>query len=480
MNCSSNFPKVILVSVALLALGCSEFKESNPDGSSTGEDAISDGNGTTGDDDSGTTTSDEDVGTTTSDEDVGTTTSDEDVGTTTSDEDVGTTTSDGDVGTTTSDEDVGTTTSDEDAGTTGDEDAGTTGDEDTTAPECTPENVVTNCDDGNNCTNDTCNQAGECTHIEDLLGKCKIDNICYGNNQINPESQCKYCDASSPLMWSPVECNDNDPCNGEETCETATGCAAGTPLDCGIYTCDSNGCLTSCSNDSECSNDTVCMNNECAGPQSNGSECSGNGDCLSEHCKNNVCCASGECCQEDIDCSGYSLSIDQANDYLGTKSGYHEMSGMKLVAQSFTVGESGYLNKVAIYLAGIKFSSTPVKVMLYTGEFPGAADSVFVTSKQISVTSTKYHDVVWSAPVEVLQGQQYTIVAKIPECVGGKLEFCLDYKARWYNHPTTNSYSGGGAYIKNSIWQSPFPQTDRLFKTWVQSKFCGSADFKCY
>ena len=176
------------------------------------------------------------------------------------------------------------------------------------------------------------------------------------------------------------------------------------------------------------------------------------------------------------------MSIDQANDYLGTKDGYQKIAGTTQAAQSFTVGKNGYLTKVSLYLGKAtltKFTTTPVKVILYTGDFPNAPDSTFVTSKQISIASTKYHEVVWDSPVPVLQGQQYTIIAQIPPCKG-IIEICIDYEARWYNHPTSNSYSGGGAYFKSGFWKSPFPMTDRLFKTWVQSKFCGSADFKCY
>jgi hypothetical protein len=374
------------------------------------------------------------------------------------------------------------------SGTTGDvddEDVGssgtTTGSEevvepDTKEPECDPNSNSNDCDDGTSCTVDECNSAGECTHTENLLGKCKIDDECYDNGQTEPDNKCSICDVVNPTKWSQVNCDDGDACNGGESCEPVQGCVSGTPLDCEPYLCQPNGCPSNCTSNAGCVSGYACINGVCALPLDNGLECANNGACQSNNCKNGVCCSSGECCTIDSDCSGFNSAVDQANNYSGIKKNYHIMNDDTWLAQSFTVGESGYLSKVALYLHSPQDKGVGIKVLLYTEDYPGAPDSTFVTSTTLSVGGAQYYDVVWNTPIEVFQGEAYSIIAHHPKCKAGP---CFAPDVRWYNHPTPNSYPDGGAFTKTEMWQSPATQTDRLFKTYIKSKHCNPSTYSC-
>jgi hypothetical protein len=75
------------------------------------------------------------------------------------------------------------------------------------------------CDDGIECTTDTCNEdTNQCDNDLDP-GFCLIGDICYDAGAINPDNDCEECDpALSTSAWSPrplgTECDDGDPCTG--------------------------------------------------------------------------------------------------------------------------------------------------------------------------------------------------------------------------------------------------------------------------
>ncbi len=133
--------------------------------------------------------------------------------------------------------------------------------------------------------------------------------------------------------YEPPPCDDGDPCNGEETCDPATGCVAGTPVDCD----DNNGCTadscfefayeatcsnvavadgTSCADDSVCNGDETCLDGQCdAGtPLScdDGDACNGLESCdpvagcedgTAIDCDDNDPCTADSCDAGDGSCS---------------------------------------------------------------------------------------------------------------------------------------------------------------------------------
>ncbi len=117
------------------------------------------------------------------------------------------------------------------------------------------------CDDGNGCTDDTCNGSLLCVHTDNTAG-CddglfctSIDacsggtcvgggDACPGENCLEGSDACGDCD-------DPTDCDDGVFCNGAETC-TAMACGAATagPCDPVTTTCDEAGdaCLFICGN----------------------------------------------------------------------------------------------------------------------------------------------------------------------------------------------------------------------------------------
>lgn len=116
---------------------------------------------------------------------------------------------------------------------------------------CTTAETI-DCDDGDDCTNDTCDFDGSCI-IEELSDFCKDDDWCTADNCISdgdgtPECEnpphpagtncwdsnmCTHpdqCDADGNCIGTPVDCNDNDPCT-EDSCNSLTGDCINTPID---------------------------------------------------------------------------------------------------------------------------------------------------------------------------------------------------------------------------------------------------------
>jgi hypothetical protein len=72
--------------------------------------------------------------------------------------------------------------------------------------------------------------------------QCSDNNVCNGIETCDPKTGCQ--------PGTPLVCDDGNACNGVETCDPKTGCHAGTPLNCddgnacnGVETCDpKTGC----------------------------------------------------------------------------------------------------------------------------------------------------------------------------------------------------------------------------------------------
>ena len=79
-----------------------------------------------------------------------------------------------------------------------------------------------NCDDGNVCTDDSCNPSSGCVHSPNGVS-CNDGDLCTTGDK---------CNAGS-CAGIPVSCSDGNYCDGAETCNEATGaCEQGTTLPC--------------------------------------------------------------------------------------------------------------------------------------------------------------------------------------------------------------------------------------------------------
>jgi N-acetylneuraminic acid mutarotase len=85
--------------------------------------------------------------------------------------------------------------------------------------------TLVNCDDGNPCTTDTCDQATGCVHT-DNAEPCDDGNPC----------TLDFCDPAIGCVNRPysagTSCSDGNACNGVETCDGAGACTASSPVAC--------------------------------------------------------------------------------------------------------------------------------------------------------------------------------------------------------------------------------------------------------
>ena len=141
------------------------------------------------------------------------------------------------------------------------------------ADQCTSTPFVPCTDDGNTCTDDVCDGSAVCTHpalpggtiCRAAATVCDVAEACSGGgapcpadsvvpNGTNCGDACTTggtCQSGQCTGGSPLVCDDNDVCNGLETCDSLTGCVPGQPLDC----VDSNSCTADlCAPVGGCSN----------------------------------------------------------------------------------------------------------------------------------------------------------------------------------------------------------------------------------
>jgi len=147
--------------------------------------------------------------------------------------------------------------------------------------------TIPDCNDGQPCTTDSCNEAADrCDNLVDA-GFCLVDGICRTDGAINPLNECEACiAAANPLAWAPrasgvacgsptnTECDRADACDGAGLCLDSVQ-PTGTP--CGS------------------SLDTLCT-----APDT----CDGAGQCLSNHASNGTACEDGLFCTAAQSCQG--------------------------------------------------------------------------------------------------------------------------------------------------------------------------------
>jgi hypothetical protein len=114
------------------------------------------------------------------------------------------------------------------------------------------------CDDGNACTADTCNQDGSCSHS---LVSCDDNNACTADS----------CDALNGCLHTLVSCDDGNACTAD-SCDALNGClhtlvSCDDGNACTADSCDAlNGCLhtlVSCDDNNACTADSCDALNGC-------------------------------------------------------------------------------------------------------------------------------------------------------------------------------------------------------------------------
>lgn len=132
--------------------------------------------------------------------------------------------------------------------------------------DCVPCTTDHDCDDGNSCTDDTCDSSGECAFTPNNTNSCDDADVCNG---------IEVCQAGGCVSGTPLNCDDVDICT-ENSCEPVAGCIF-TPLCLADADCsDANLCTTDLCNDGccknvaiGCPNGEICVDGECK-PDSDG------------------------------------------------------------------------------------------------------------------------------------------------------------------------------------------------------------------
>ena len=150
------------------------------------------------------------------------------------------------------------------------------------ADQCTSTPFVPCTDDGNSCTDDVCDGNAVCTHPPLAIGAvcrpsagfCDPAEVCLGGGVPCPSDvllpngtvcsdMCTtggVCQDGGCTTGTPVDCDDDDVCNGLETCDPLTGCVPGQTLDCS----DGNACTSDvCAPVEGCSNPNVVDGSAC-------------------------------------------------------------------------------------------------------------------------------------------------------------------------------------------------------------------------
>ena len=125
-----------------------------------------------------------------------------------------------------------------------------------------------NCDDGNPCTDDSCDASLGCQHANNA-NLCDDGSLCTTGD---------VCTAGTCTGTPIAPCSDGDACNGLETCNPATGlCQPGAAVDCNdLNPCTDDSCDAGlgcqhvnnnlpCNDGSLCTTGDACINGACTG-----------------------------------------------------------------------------------------------------------------------------------------------------------------------------------------------------------------------
>jgi len=184
------------------------------------------------------------------------------------------------------------------------------------------------CDDGNPCTDDSCDPSAGCQYADTAAGTSCADGDACNGDELCAEGACApgtapdcddgntctddSCDSSSGCVTANVasgtDCGDGDTCNGDETCLDGV-CTGGTALDCD----DDDVCTAdTCDAAAGCQNDAI---EDCCAEDA---DCPERGACVEIFCDldANECASSpiADCCTEDSECDDGSDGTDDACD----------------------------------------------------------------------------------------------------------------------------------------------------------------------
>ena len=148
-----------------------------------------------------------------------------------------------------------------------------------------------NCNDGNVCTDDSCEPEPGCLHTPNQVS-CSDGDVCTTGD----ECAGGNCNAGPPL-----DCDDDNGCNGLETCDPAIGCVPGALLECN----DGDACngqewchpITGCQPGDVplCDDGNICTTDSCSADggcqhKPNSEPCDDNNECtLSDKCGDGMC-----------------------------------------------------------------------------------------------------------------------------------------------------------------------------------------------
>ena len=188
------------------------------------------------------------------------------------------------------------------------------------AGQCQPGKIMA-CNDGNGCTDDSCQAGVGCVHVPND-DQCSDNNACTAGDHCSA-GQCVYEDA--------VECDDNNPCTSE-SCDPALGCKyvmLNAPCDdgddCTIGdSCQAGQCkpgaLMTCQDNNPCTDDACAPGVGCVYTANEG-ECSDNNECTTgDHCLDGAC-AFDElvACDDDNPCTADSCDPTAGCKYTMTQ-----------------------------------------------------------------------------------------------------------------------------------------------------------------
>ena len=187
-----------------------------------------------------------------------------------------------------------------------------------------------NCtDDGKPCTDDLC-KLGNCVHPL-RQGRCLVDGICANDGERAFAVGCEQCDATKPDQWQLAAsggCIDDDPCTGDEVCNSSGACV-GQPIlcddgnPCTDDSCDGAlGCVqlpntATCTDDDPCTSGDGCVGGTCA--HTSALECDDQNPCTLDTCNSALGCSSipteGTCladadpCTDDVCIAGKCVGV---------------------------------------------------------------------------------------------------------------------------------------------------------------------------
>ena len=166
-------------------------------------------------------------------------------------------------------------------------------------------------DDGDTCTNDVCNADGQCIHKPVAGVACDDGSIC---------TQTDKCLAGTCVGGNALDCDDSDPCTSD-SCDPFTGCTHAPASDavctddgnpCTLDQCQAGQCVHKPNEGGACTDDgkhctlDVCSNGVCTHPQSQGACEDGNPCTENDLCKGGACqagpikaCNDGSQCTKD-------------------------------------------------------------------------------------------------------------------------------------------------------------------------------------